>query len=111
MTKVFRKIAFLTQFGLTMLIPTCLLFFIGYLLDKRFGTSFLSVIGFFIGAVAGGNGVWRLVKKEIGKDSKDVRNRDLAEKQTDIPACSEEKYKKKMSSAVSDEGKTSPDVN
>lgn len=78
MAKVFRKIAFLTQFGLTMLIPTCLLFFLGYWLDKKFGTSFWAITLFFIGALAGGTGVWKLVKKELEKDPKDVRNRDLA---------------------------------
>ena len=78
MSKVFRKIAFLTQFGLTMLIPTCLLFFIGYLLDKKFGTSCFAVILFFVGALGGASGVWQLVKKELKNDSKDVRNRDLA---------------------------------
>ena len=78
MSKVFRKIAFLTQFGLTMLIPTGLLFFIGYLLDKKFGTSCFAVILFFVGALGGASGVWQLVKKELKNDSKDVRNRDLA---------------------------------
>ncbi|MBR3039494.1 MAG: AtpZ/AtpI family protein [Lachnospiraceae bacterium] len=81
MAKVFRKIAFITQFGLTMLIPTCLLFFLGYYLDKKLGTSFLAITLFFIGALAGGTGVWRLVKKELQNDSKDVRNRDLAGKE------------------------------
>ena len=80
MSKVFRKIAFITQFGLTMLIPTCVLFFIGYLLDQKLGTSFLAVLLFFVGALAGGTGIWRLVKKELKGDPKDVRNRDLAGK-------------------------------
>ena len=76
MSKVVRKIAFLTQFGLTILIPTCLLFFWGYKLDEHFGTSYLSVVLFFVGAISGGWGVWKLAVKEIGPDPKDVRNRD-----------------------------------
>ena len=83
MAKVFRKIAFLTQFGLTMLIPTCALFFLGYWLDRKFGTSFWAITLFFVGALAGGTGVWKLVKKELEKDPKDIRNRDLAEKEKD----------------------------
>lgn len=78
MSKVFRKIAFLTQFGLTILIPTCLLFFLGLYLDKKLGTSFLSVVLFFVGALAGISGVWRLIQKELKNDEKDVRNRDKA---------------------------------
>ena len=100
MSKVIRKIAFLTQFGLTMLIPTCLLFFIGYLLDKKFGTSFLSIVFFFIGALAGATGIWRLIRKELEKDGRDVRNRDLAKNKDEIPACSEEKYRKKSKSTT-----------
>ena len=76
MTKVIRKIAFLTQFGLTILIPTCLLFFLGYKLDKHLGTSHWCIVFFFVGAVAGFWGVWKLVKKELSKDPKDIRNRD-----------------------------------
>ena len=89
MSKVFRKIAFLTQFGLTMLIPTCLLFFLGTLLDKKLHTSFWCVIFFFIGALAGATGVWRLIKKEIQNDKADIRNRDLAKKQGDAPENTE----------------------
>ena len=76
MSKVIRKIAFLTQFGLTILIPTCLLFFLGYKLDKHLGTSHWCIVFFFVGAVPGFWGVWKLVKKELSKDPKDIRNRD-----------------------------------
>ncbi|MCR4815280.1 MAG: AtpZ/AtpI family protein [Lachnospiraceae bacterium] len=98
MTKVLRKIAFLTQFGLTMLIPTCLLFFLGYYLDRKFQTSFWSVILFFVGALAGATGVWRLIKKELSNDRPDLRNRDLAPKNTE-------------SNDKADEGEITPDAN
>ena len=60
MSKVIRKIAFLTQFGLTILIPTCLLFFLGYKLDKHLGTSHWCIVFFFVGAVAG---FWRIKQR------------------------------------------------
>ena len=110
MSKVFRKIAFLTQFGLTILVPTCLLFFFGYWLDGQFGTNFLCIIFFFVGAAAGITGIWRLIKKELAKDEKDVRNRDMAVPQKDIPPSSEKKTVKKKKTA-DDEGKTSPNTN
>ena len=110
MSKVFRKIAFYTQFGLTILIPTCLLFFFGYWLDGRIGTNFLSILFFFIGAAAGITGVWRLIKKELSKDEKDVRNRDRAVPQKDIPPSSEAKAVKKRNKTADDE-KTSPNTN
>ena len=110
MSKVFRKIAFLTQFGLTILIPTCLLFFLGLYLDKKLGTSFLSIVLFFLGALAGISGVWRLIQKEIRNDEKDVRNRDMAVSSDDIPDSSEKKpdWKKHK---PSDEGETASDTN
>ncbi|MBR4581585.1 MAG: AtpZ/AtpI family protein [Lachnospiraceae bacterium] len=95
MPKVLRKIAFLTQFGLTILIPTCLLFFFGYWLDGKLGTSFLSVLFFFIGALAGITGVWRLIKKELSNDEKDVRNRDMAVPQKDTPSFENERTEEK----------------
>ena len=81
MSKVFRKIAFLTQFGLTILTPTCLLFFLGLL--------------FFVGAAGGITAVWKLVQKELKGEQKDVRNRDAASKDLDVPASCEPKTVKK----------------
>ena len=121
MSKVFRKIAFLTQFGLTMLIPTCLLFFLGTLLDKKLHTSFWCVIFFFIGALAGATGVWRLIKKEIQNDKADIRNRDLAKNNGGTPENkddpnskefnSKEFYKEAESTDRTDEGEITPDIN
>lgn len=110
MSKVFRKIAFITQFGLTMLVPTCVLFFLGYFLDKKLGTSFISIVLFFIGALAGVTGIWRLIQKELKNDEKDVRNRDQAIKDADIPASCEKKQERKKRKA-SDEGETASNLN
>ena len=105
MTKVFRKIAFLTQFGLTMLIPTCLLFFLGLYLDKRLGTSCLCIVLFFVGAAGGITAVWKLVQKELKGEQKDVRNRDAASKDLDVPpSCEPKTVKKSPKSSDRNEG-------
>ena len=50
---VYRSLAMITQFGINMLVPIVLCGGAGMYLDKLLGTSFLSVILFFVGALAG----------------------------------------------------------
>lgn len=59
---VYRSIALVMQFGINMLVPICLLSALGIYLDQKFGTSYLMVILFFVGAVAGGQNVFRMAK-------------------------------------------------
>ena len=49
---VYRSLAMITQFGINMLVPIVLCGGAGMYLDKLLGTSFLSVILFFVGALA-----------------------------------------------------------
>ena len=60
----------MSQFTLIMLIPTVGLFFLGLYLDKKFGTSFLVIIFFFVGAAGGMTGVYKLVRSTF-KDSEE----------------------------------------
>ncbi len=64
--EIFRALSFVTQFGFTMLVPIFLCTFGGIFLDDRLGTSFCCIIGFFLGALAGFTGVWRLART-LGK--------------------------------------------
>lgn len=68
MKEVFKLLVYVTQFGINMLVPVILCFLLGLWLDKRFETSFLAVLLFFMGAAAGARNVYRLAKKHIGKD-------------------------------------------
>ena len=70
MSKIVKLLSFISQFTLIMLIPTIGCFFLGYYLDKKFGTSFLTIIFFFIGAAGGMSGVYKLVRSTF-KDSED----------------------------------------
>ena len=62
MPKIVKILSFISQFTLIMLIPTIGCFFLGYYLDKKFGTSFLVIIFFFLGTAGGMTGVYKLVK-------------------------------------------------
>ena len=65
--EILKALSFLTQFAITMLVPIFLCTFLGIFADKYLGTSFCSVIGFFIGALAGFTGIWRLARDFIRK--------------------------------------------
>lgn len=60
---VYRSMALITQFGINMLVPICMMTALGIYLDNKLGTSFLMIIFFFVGAIAGGQNVYRLAKR------------------------------------------------
>ena len=64
---VFRALTLISQFGINMLVPIGLMTFLGVYLDKRLGTSYLVILLFFVGALAGGRNVYQMAKKFFGK--------------------------------------------
>ena len=70
MPKIVKILSFISQFTLIMLIPMVGCFFLGYYLDQKFGTSFLAIIFFFVGAAGGMAGVYKLVKSTF-KDNEE----------------------------------------
>ena len=67
---VFQALTLISQFGINMLVPIGLMTFLGMYLDKRFGTSYLVILLFFVGALAGGRNVYQMAKKFFGKKEK-----------------------------------------
>ncbi len=80
---VFRSFAMIMQFGINMLVPIVACTFAGYWLDKKLNMSFCVIIGFFIGALAGGTAVFRQARsiyKKSGRDAvSDVSGAGLSE--------------------------------
>lgn len=70
MGKYIRLITYISQIFLSMIIPIAVCFTIGYFIDKKLGTGYICIIMFFVGALAGGSAVYRLVRKEIHNDKK-----------------------------------------
>lgn len=64
---VFRSLTLITQFGINMLVPILLCTFLGIFLDKLFSTSFIVIILFFVGALAGFTNVFRLARTIYSK--------------------------------------------
>lgn len=50
---VFGGFAMVLQFGINMIVPILLCTFVGIFLDRLFSTSFIVIIMFFLGALAG----------------------------------------------------------
>ncbi len=65
--QVTEMLTLISQLAITMVVPIAGCMYIGYLIDKKTGFGYASVIGFVIGAVAGYRSVYSLVKKYIKK--------------------------------------------
>lgn len=72
---VYRSFAVIAQFGIHMLVPIFACFLLGFYLDKKLGTSYLTILFFFIGALAGFRNVYRLARRIYkDRDSGEQRN-------------------------------------
>lgn len=65
--KTFQTFSLITQIGLVMIVAIGMTTALGVWLDRKLGTSFITVIMFFLGAAGGCQGVYRIVK-QIFKD-------------------------------------------
>lgn len=65
---VFQSLALISQFGINMLVPIGLMLWLGLWLDKKFGTSWLVIPCFFVGAIAGSQNIYKMVRGLIEKD-------------------------------------------
>ena len=60
---VYRALALITQFGINILAPIAMMCALGIFLDKKLGTSYLTLLLFFVGAIAGAQNNYRMAKK------------------------------------------------
>ena len=66
---VYRSLTQILQFGNNMLVPILLCTFLGIYLDRLLGTSFIVIILFFLGAIAGGRNVYIFARQIYSKPS------------------------------------------
>jgi F0F1-type ATP synthase assembly protein I len=74
---VYRSFVMIIQFGINMLVPICMMSALGIFLDKKLGTSFIMVIFFFIGAIAGGQNIYRMAKKIFDMEDNGQYGKDI----------------------------------
>lgn len=70
---VYRSMVLITQFGINMIVPVFLCFFVGYWLDGKLSTSYWTIILFFVGALAGFRNIYIMAKQIY--ESKDKNDR------------------------------------
>lgn len=70
---VFRSLTLITQFGINMIVPMMICLFLGIFIDEKAGTSYWTIILFFVGALAGFNSVYRLARR-IYTDKSEEKN-------------------------------------
>ncbi len=67
-SRIMKHLSMVSQFAIHMLVPIGMCSYVGYLIDEKLGTSFMFVLLFFIGAIAGGRNVYLLAGKISGAD-------------------------------------------
>lgn len=73
---VFQSLAMVTQFGLNMIVPICAMSAAGVWLDRKLGTSYLTILFFAVGAIAGGQNVYRMAKRMYAGGDQDRGDSD-----------------------------------
>ena len=73
---VYRSLMLITQFGINMLVPIFLCTFLGIFLDRLFHTSFLVIVLFFMGALAGFRNIFLFARQiyEEPKKEQDIKS-------------------------------------
>lgn len=72
---VVRMLTMITQFGINMIVPICLCFFVGYYLDRMLGTSYITVILFFVGALAGFRNIYIFSQRMLRGNDRALKSR------------------------------------
>ena len=72
---VFQSLAMITQFGLNMIVPIGFLTAEGIWLDRQFQTGWITIVLFFIGAIAGGQNVYRMARRIFSDNGTSEKNK------------------------------------
>lgn len=69
---VYQSLAMIMQFGLNMIVPICMMSALGIWLDRKLETSFLTVVLFAVGAVAGGQNIYRMARRMCREEGQEA---------------------------------------
>ncbi len=65
--QIIEMLSLISQLAITMLVPIAMCTFIAWWIGEKCNASYLSVIGFFIGAIAGFRSDYILIRKYLKK--------------------------------------------
>ena len=60
---IYQSLAMVMQFGLNMLVPICIMSALGIWIDGKLGTSWVTIVLFVVGAIAGGQNIYHMAKR------------------------------------------------
>ena len=83
---VWQCLTLISQFGIMMLVPTGMMFALGYWLDGRLGTQFFAIVLFFVGVLAGFGNIYRLARQIYQKKDKKDRECEIFSKRSMKPS-------------------------
>ena len=69
----FRSLTTISQFGINMIVPIFGCSFFGMYLDRKFGTSFIMILLFFLGAAAGFRNIYIMATRIGEQEAKEGR--------------------------------------
>lgn len=70
---VYQSLTMIFQFGINMIVPIAMLTALGVYLDRKLGTVYVTIILFLVGAIAGGQNVYRMAKGIYRKDEEEKK--------------------------------------
>lgn len=73
MRNVWDALIMVFQFGINMLVPIFICTFLGVWLGKKFDINWIVIPLFFVGAIAGGNNIYKMSKKFINPQDKEKK--------------------------------------
>lgn len=68
---VMQSLAMVMQFGLNMIVPICIMTVLGVWLDRKLETSWITIVLFVMGAIAGGQNIYRMAKSLYNSEEQD----------------------------------------
>lgn len=80
---VMQSLAMVMQFGLNMIVPICIMTALGVWLDRKLGTSWITIILFMMGAIAGGQNIYRMAKSLYSSEEQDEERESPGESDKD----------------------------
>lgn len=71
--QVWEALVMVFQFGINMIVPICMCVLVGVWIGSKTGLDWIVVPLFFVGALAGGNNIYKMSKRLMKDDSKYVK--------------------------------------
>lgn len=86
---VYRSVTMIMQLGINMIVPIAMTCAVGIFLDRKFHSGWITIILFFVGAIAGAQNVYRMLKSIYDTPDNDLYSGKQNENHTKSVGTSE----------------------